>query len=91
MNAKDMKTLILDIDFKDLFDKVDLYSNRDKIVQNFCNLIGCKEEYVLFYFDDFNKVKAEPNKFRQACIQYINQLIEQTNYPELQQFARILA
>lgn len=91
MNAKNIKELILDMDFKDLFEKFDLYSNRQEIVTIFCEQIKCNEEDFQIYLNDFNEVKAKPYEFRQACVKYINRLISDTNYPELQKIARILS
>lgn len=85
MKTKELKSLFYDLDFKLLLNNLDNYKNKEKILEIYYN--DSKNLYTRV--DSLMNASLDPVVFRNSCLKYINKLIENLNYQELQNIASL--
>jgi hypothetical protein len=88
MTITDLKKIISTGDIDLIISKTKLYSNKNNILYHFFNELGIKGTNQNVYLNNFDLVKFEELAFRQACLNYINELILNIHYSELDTYIK---
>lgn len=86
MTITDLKKIIMTGDIDLIIEKTKLYNNKINILYHFFNELGIKGHDQQAYLNNFDLVKFEELAFRQACLNYINELIAHIHYSELDEY-----
>ena len=88
MNLKQLKNLINDLGLEALVYNVNVFYKKDEIFEIFLELQNLKSTEKNKHLLNIEFIKQEPQKFRTACLRWVEKAHENLRVPDLIEFSK---